>query len=65
MSELQKNGTNGVVAMNSPKNSPKKTPSIVEPAEKSKLVVNVEEVEVSSGLALSHTSSPVLCIHYN
>ena len=47
MSEIQKNGTNGVLAVSSPKNSPKKAPTTVEPAEKSKLVVNVEEVEVS------------------
>ena len=43
MSEIRKNDTNGVVATN----SPKKNPSIVEPNEKSKQVVTVEEVEVS------------------
>ena len=43
MSEIRKNDTNGVVATN----SPKKNPTIVEPNEKSKHVVTVEEVEVS------------------
>ena len=48
MSEKQKNGTNGVVGSNedSPRRTPKKTPSIVEPSEKQKQIVTVEEVEV-------------------
>ena len=51
MSKKEKSGTNGVVASKegSPMRTPKKAPSIVEPAEKAekaKQVVNVEEVEV-------------------
>ena len=53
MSEIQKNGTNGIVAnKGSPMRTPKKAPSIVEPSEKAKQVVTVEEVEVSSKLKL-------------